>query len=207
MTEPTVSDLVVQRLSDWGVPRVFGYSGDGIDGVVGALRRAGKPAFVQARHEEAAACMAVAQAKYAGGAGVCLSTQGPGAVHLLNGLYDAKLDGKPVVAIVGQQASTVLGSAYQQEIDLVRLFGDVCAQFVQAAYTPEQVPMLLDKAFRTAVATRSPTCVVLPHDVQTAAAPDPGAHEHGVIVTSPGLRPARLVPYEQDIRAAADVLD
>src|SRR3954471_7792564 len=172
MADKTVSDLVVERLCAWGVPRVFGYSGDGIDGVIGALRRAGSPPFVQARHEEAAAFLAVGPAKHTGGIGVCLSPQGPGAVHLLNGLYDAKLDSKPVVAIVGQQASTVLGSAYQQEIDLVRLFGDVCAQFVQAAYTPEQVPMLLDKAFRTAVATRSPTCVVLPHDVQTAAAPD-----------------------------------
>jgi len=207
MADRTVSDLVVERLSAWGVERVFGYSGDGIDGVMGALRRAGRPAFVQARHEEAAAFMAVGHAKYTGGVGVCLSTQGPGAVHLLNGLYDAKLDSKPVVAIVGQQDSTVLGSSYQQEIDLVRLFGDVCAQFVQSAFTPEQVPMLLDKAFRTALATRSPTCVVLPHDVQTAAAPDPTAHEHGVMVTSPGVRTPRVVPYEEDVRAAAEVLD
>jgi pyruvate dehydrogenase (quinone) len=203
----TVSDVLVERLTAWGVERVFGYSGDGIDGVIGALRRAGRPQFVQARHEETAAFMAVGHAKYTGGVGVCLATQGPGAVHLLNGLYDAKLDSKPVVAIVGQQLSTVLGSGYQQEIDLVRLFGDVCAQFVQAAHTAEQVPMLLDKAFRTAIASRSPTCVVLPHDVQTAPAPDPTAHEHGVLVTSPGLRPAKLVPYEEDIQAAAQVLD
>src|SRR3954453_8513248 len=206
MSERLVADLVVERLRQWGVPRVFGYSGDGINAVMGALRRAGEPEFVQARHEENAAFMAVGHAKYTGGVGVCLSTQGPGAVHLLNGLYDAKLDSKPVVAIVGQQVSTVLGSAYQQEIDLVRLFGDVCAQFVQAASTPEQVPMLIDKAFRTAVATRSPTCVILPHDVQTAPAPDPAAHEHGVIVTSPGLRPARGVPPEEDLRAAAALL-
>src|SRR3954447_6997598 len=148
---------------------------------LGALRRAGEPQFIQARHEEAAAFMAVGHAKYTGQVGVCLSTQGPGAVHLLNGLYDAKLDSKPMVALVGQQLSTVLGSAYQQEIDLVRLFGDVCAQFVQQAHTPEQVPMLVDRAFRTAIATRSPTCVVLPHDVQSAPAPDPTAHEHGVM--------------------------
>src|SRR3954451_11870557 len=206
MAERTVSDLLVERLSAWGVDRVFGYSGDGIDPVMGALRRAGKPAFVQARHEEAAAFMAVGHAKYESGPGVCLSTQGPGAVHLLNGLYDAKLDSQPVVAIVGQQASTVLGSAYQQEIDLVRLFGDVCAQFVQAAYTAEQVPMLIDRAFRAALATRSPTCVILPHDVQSAPAPDPGTHEHGVIMTSPGLPPARVLPRDEDIRAAAEVL-
>jgi pyruvate dehydrogenase (quinone) len=206
MVDRTVSDLVVERLSAWGVDRVFGYSGDGIDGVMGALRRAGKPDFVQARHEEAAAFMAVGHAKYTGGVGVCLSTQGPGAVHLLNGLYDAKLDGKPVVAIVGQQASTVLGSAYQQEIDLARLFGDVCAQFVQTAHTPEQLPMLIDRAFRTALATRSPTCVILPHDVQTAPAPDQTTQQHGVMMTSPGLRVARVVPREEDLRAAAEVL-
>jgi pyruvate dehydrogenase (quinone) len=206
MGDRTVSDLLVERLGDWGVDRVFGYSGDGIDGVMGALRRAGKPAFVQARHEETAAFMAVAHAKYTGGAGVCLSTQGPGAVHLLNGLYDAKLDGKPVVAIVGQQASTVLGSAYQQEIDLVRLFGDVCAQFVQAAHTAEQVPMLIDRAFRTALATRGPTCVILPHDVQSSPAPDPAAQEHGVMVTTPGFRPARVLPRDEDVSAAAEVL-
>jgi pyruvate dehydrogenase (quinone) len=174
--------------------------------VIGALRRAGKPDFVQARHEEAAAFMAVGHAKYTGGVGVCLSTQGPGAVHLLNGLYDAKLDGKPVVAIVGQQASTALGSAYQQEIDLARLFGDVCAQFVQTAHAPEQLPMLIDRAFRTALATRSPTCVILPHDVQTAPAPDQTTQQHGVMMTSPGLRTARVVPREEDLRAAAEVL-
>ncbi|MDG6105784.1 thiamine pyrophosphate-requiring protein [Dactylosporangium aurantiacum] len=206
MTQRTVSDVLVERLTAWGVERVFGYAGDGIDGVLGALRRAGRPEFVQARHEETAAFMAVGHAKYTGGVGVCLSTQGPGAVHLLNGLYDAKLDGKPVVAIVGQQVSTVLGSAYQQEIDLVRLFGDVCAQFVQQAHTPQQVPMLLDRAFRTAVAARGPTCVILPHDVQGAPAPDPAAHEHGVLVTSPGLRPARVIPFEEDLRAAAELL-
>ncbi|MEU4216402.1 thiamine pyrophosphate-requiring protein [Actinoplanes sp. NPDC026623] len=206
MSDRTAADILVERLTAWGVDRVFGYAGDGIDGVLGALRRAGTPTFVQARHEETAAFMAVGHAKYTGGVGVCLSTQGPGAVHLLNGLYDAKLDSKPVVAIVGQQLSTVLGSAYQQEIDLVRLFSDVCAQFVQAAHTPEQVPMLVDKAFRTALATRSPTCVVLPHDVQTAPAPDPAARQHGTLVTSPGLRPARVLPHDDDVRAAADVL-
>ncbi|WP_203897915.1 thiamine pyrophosphate-requiring protein [Virgisporangium aliadipatigenens] len=206
MGERTVSDLVVERLREWGVDRVFGYSGDGIDGVIGALRRAGEPAFVQARHEETAAFMAVGHAKYTGGVGVCLSTQGPGAVHLLNGLYDAKLDSKPVVAIVGQQMQSVLGSAYQQEIDLVRLFGDVCAQFVQAAHDPAQVPMLLDRAFRAALATRSPTCVILPHDVQTAPAPDPGAHEHGVVATAPGLRAAVVVPHTDDVRSAAELL-
>ena len=201
----TAADVLVRRLSEWGVERVFGYSGDGIDGVIGALRRAGKPEFVQARHEETAAFMAVGHAKYTGKVGVCLATQGPGAVHLLNGLYDAKLDSKPVVAIVGQQLTTVLGAAYQQEIDLVRLFGDVCAQFVQAAYSPQQVPMLIDRAIRTALATRSPTCVILPHDVQVALA-EPPAHEHGIITTAAGLRPARLVPHTADLQEAAELL-
>src|SRR3954454_395500 len=160
MSGRTAADVLVARLTAWGVDRVFGYSGDGIDGVIGALRRAGKPDFVQARHEEMAAFMAVGHAKYTGRVGVCLSTQGPGAVHLLNGLYDAKLDSKPVVAIVGQQASTVLGSAYQQESALVRLYGDWCAQFLQQAHTLEQVPRLLDRAGAAALATRSPTCVI-----------------------------------------------
>src|SRR3954462_8935113 len=144
MTDRTVSDLVVQRLSDWGVPRVFGYSGDGINGVMGALRRAGRPEFVQARHEEAAAFMATAHAKYTGGVGVCLSTQGPGAVHLLTGLYDAKLDGVPVVAVMGQQQQSVLGSEYQQEVDLLTLARDVAAQFAQTVTTAEQLPLVLD---------------------------------------------------------------
>ncbi|RAO07309.1 Pyruvate oxidase [Micromonospora noduli] len=207
VADATVADLVVARLADWGVDRVFGYSGDGIDGVMGALRRAGRPEFVQARHEETAAFMACGHAKYTGGLGVCLSTQGPGAVHLLNGLYDARLDSQPVLALVGQQVTSVLGSGYQQEIDLVRLYGDVCAQFVQTAYTPEQLPMLLDRAIRTALATRSPTCVILPHDVQTAPAPDLGAQEHGIMVTNPGLPVPELRPRAGDLRAAADLLD
>src|SRR4051794_41979947 len=125
-----VADLVVERLSAWGVERVFGHSGDGINTVLGAMRRAGdRPAFVQARHEESAAFMAVGHAKYTGGVGVVLSTQGPGAVHLLTGLYDAKLDGVPVVALMGQQQRSVLGSEYQQEIDLLSLVKDVAAQF------------------------------------------------------------------------------
>src|SRR3954447_26847460 len=205
MAERTVSDLLVRRLRDWGVDRVFGYSGDGIDGVIGALRRAGEPAFVQARHEEAAAFMAVAHAKYTGGVGVCLSTQGPGAVHLLNGLYDAKLDGVPVVALMGQQQRTVLGSEYQQEIDLLSLVKDVAAQFAQTVTAAEQVPLVLDRAFRTALATRSPTVVVLPHDVQQQPAPDLD-QEHGVVVTAPVFRTGRLLPRDDDLRAAAEVL-
>ena len=201
-----VADLVVDRLRAWGVPRVFGYSGDGINALLGALRRAGDPQFVQARHEEAAGFMAVAHAKYTGGVGVVLSTQGPGAVHLLNGLYDAKLDSAPVVAIMGQQERSVLGSAYQQEVDLLSLVKDVAAQFAQTVTTAEALPMVLDRAFRTALATRSPCVVVLPHDVQQLPAPEP-EQSHGVVVTAPVWRPARVLPTEEDLHAAAEVLN
>src|SRR3954453_19107843 len=206
MSEKLVADVVVERLTAWGVPRVFGYSGDGINGVMGALRRAGRPEFVQARHEEAAAFMATAHAKYTGGVGVCVSTQGPGAVHLLTGLYDAKLDGVPVVALMGQQQQSVLGSEYQQEIDLLALVKDVAAQFAQVVATPEQLPLVLDRAFRAALATGSPAVVVLPHDVQQLPAPDE-EQEHGVVVTAPAWPRGRVAPHEEDLRAAADVLN
>ncbi|MEV7431834.1 thiamine pyrophosphate-requiring protein [Nocardioides sp. NPDC092400] len=203
-----VADLVVERLRAWGVHRVFGYSGDGINGLMGALRRAGgDPAFVQARHEENAALMAVGHAKYTGGVGVVTSTQGPGAVHLLNGLYDAKLDHQPMVAIVGQQATTALGSEYQQEIDLTSLFKDVSAQYVATVLDPEQAAMVVDRAFRTALATRSPCVVVLPHDVQVQPAPDEPSHEHGVVPTVPQWRPPRVVPADDDLAEAAAVLN
>ncbi|WP_448628468.1 thiamine pyrophosphate-requiring protein [Geodermatophilus sp. URMC 64] len=206
MSERLVADLVVERLRQWGVPRVFGYSGDGINAVMGALRRAGEPEFVQARHEEAAAFMAVGHAKYTGGVGVCLSTQGPGAVHLLTGLYDAKLDGVPVVAVMGQQQQTVLGSEYQQEIDLLSLVKDVAAQFAQVATTAEQLPLVLDRAFRTALATRSPAVVILPHDVQQEPAPEE-EQEHGVVVTAPTAARGRVLPHDDDLRAAAELLN
>ena len=202
-----VADLVVERLGAWGVHRVFGYSGDGINPVMGALRRAGgDPEFVQARHEEAAAFMAVGHAKYTGGVGVVISTQGPGAVHLLNGLYDAKLDSQPVVAIMGQQAQTVLGSEYQQEVDLLGLVKDVSAEFAQRISDPMQAQMVLDRAFRTALATKSPTVVILPHDVQQEPAPEALPHEHGVMVTAPGFRPPRVLPHDEDLARAAEVL-
>jgi pyruvate dehydrogenase (quinone) len=203
-----VADLVVERLRAWGVHRVFGYSGDGINGLMGALRRAGgDPAFVQARHEENAALMAVGHAKYAGGVGVVTSTQGPGAVHLLNGLYDAKLDHQPVVAIVGQQPTTALGAEYQQEIDLTALFKDVAAQYVQSVLAPEQAGMVVDRAFRNALATRSPCVVVLPHDVQVEPAPGQPPHEHGVVPTSPQWRAPRVIPADSDLAEAAAVLN
>jgi pyruvate dehydrogenase (quinone) len=202
--ERLVADLVVDRLRNASVQRVFGYSGDGINAFMGALRRAEDVDFVQARHEEAAAFMAVATAKYGGGLGVVTSTQGPGAVHLLNGLYDAKLDHVPVLAIVGQQDRSVLGSEYQQEIDLQLLFRDV-AGFVQTVMSPESTRMVLDRAMRIAVTTRTPAVVVLPHDVQKEE--DPGAvHEHGVITTASGWTCARITPDTDDLEAAAELL-
>ncbi|WP_295659877.1 thiamine pyrophosphate-requiring protein [uncultured Nocardioides sp.] len=206
--ERLVADLVVERLLAWDVHRVFGYSGDGINGLMGALRRAGgDPEFVQARHEENAALMAVGHTKYTGGVGVFTSTQGPGAVHLLNGLYDAKLDHQPVVAIVGQQPTTALGAEYQQEIDLSSLFKDVAAQYVQAVLAPEQAAMVVDRAFRTALATRSPCVVILPHDVQVAPAPDELPHAHAVVPTVPQWRTPRVVPTDEDLAEAAAVLN
>src|SRR6478609_501923 len=207
MGEKLVADLIVDRLLSWGVTRVFGYSGDGINAFMGALRRAANQVeFVQARHEENAAFMAVGHAKYSGGIGVVTSTQGPGAIHLLNGLYDAKLDGVPVVAIVGQQNTSVLGSGYMQEVDLLTLVKDVAAQFAQQVSSPEQVPMVLDRAFRAALTTRSPVVVVVPQDMQEAPAPDL-PQEHGVVVTAPAWRPARVLPDEDDLRAAAELLN
>jgi len=207
MGEKLVADLMVERLLSWGVTRIFGYSGDGINTFMGALRRAADQIeFVQARHEENAAFMAVGHAKYSGGVGVVTSTQGPGAIHLLNGLYDAKLDGVPVVAIVGQQNTSVLGSGYMQEVDLLTLVKDVAAQYAQQVSSPEQVPMVLDRAFRTALTTRSPVVVIVPQDVQTQPAPEL-PQQHGVLVTAPQWRPAQVLPLPDDIRAAADLLN
>src|SRR4051794_26451358 len=183
--ERIVADLVVERLRAWGVHRVFGYSGDGINAFMGALRRAGgDPDLVQARHEENAALMAVGHAKYTGGVGVVTSTQGPGAVHLLNGLYDAKLDNVPVVAIVGQQERSVLGSAYQQGLDLQTLFSDA-TQYVQTVLAAEHALMVIDRAFRSALATRQPCAVILPHDVQKLPVPEPLPQQHGVVISAP----------------------
>src|SRR5687767_4934065 len=155
----TVSDFLLHRLVEWEVRRVYAYPGDGINGILGAFGRIGDELdFVQVRHEEMAAFMACAHAKFTGEVGVCLATSGPGAIHLLNGLYDAKLDHQPVVAIVGQQPRTALGAAYQQEVDLKTLFGDVCA-FVETAVDAAQVRHLIDRAARTALAHRAPAAI------------------------------------------------
>jgi pyruvate dehydrogenase (quinone) len=207
MMGQTVAHAVVRRLADWGVCRIFGYSGDGINTLFGALREhTGGVEFIQARHEEAAAFMATAHHKYTGQLAGCVSTQGPGAVHLLNGLYDAKLDHTPVVAIVGQQSSSVLGSAYQQEIDLKILFQGVAGDFCQEIRVPAQVPMLVDRAVRHALATRGPAVLIFPHDVQQQPMPDSLPHSHGNIATSAQYRPPHIVPTAEELDVAANLL-
>src|SRR5690606_511095 len=161
-----VSDFVLQRLSDWGVNRIYGYPGDGINGLLGALNRSEDLRFIQARHEEMASFMACAHAKFTGEPGVCLATSGPGAIHLLNGLYDARMDHQPVVAVVGQQARASMGSEFQQEVDLHSLFKDVAAEFIQTISVPAQVRHVVDRAVRIALEQRTVTCIIVPNDVQ-----------------------------------------
>ena len=207
MASMTVGDFLVERLYQWGVRRIFGYPGDGINGVFGALARAnGKIEFVQARHEEMAAFMASAHAKFTGELGVCIATSGPGASHLITGLYDARLDHMPVLAIVGQQARTALGGHYQQELDLVSMFKDVAGAFVQQASAPSQVRHLVDRAIRTAVGERRVTALVLPNDLQEEPYSEP-ARAHGTVHSGVGYSQPRVVPYEHDLQRAADVLN
>jgi pyruvate dehydrogenase (quinone) len=203
----TVSDFLVERLSDWGVKRTFGYPGDGINGVMGALNRASDHLdFVQVRHEEMAALMACAHAKFTGEVGVCIATSGPGAIHLLNGLYDAKLDHQPVVAIVGQQSRAALGGNYQQEVDLVSLFKDVAHEYVHMVSTPSQMRHIIDRAMRIAQMERNVCCIILPNDIQEMEATEP-AREHGTIHSGLGYTAPRIVPCADDLQLAADVLN
>jgi pyruvate dehydrogenase (quinone) len=203
----TVGTFMLERLVDWGVRRIYGYPGDGINGILGGFHEVEDIEFIQVRHEEIASFAACAHAKFTGEVGVCLATSGPGAIHLLNGLYDAKLDHQPVVAIVGQQARMSLGSNYQQEVDLDSLFKDVAGEFVQTCMVPQQAPHLIDRAMRIAQATRSPTCIIIPNDVQEAAFEEP-PRTHGAVHSSEAqLSPERLVPGEDALRAAADVLN
>src|SRR5688500_13614195 len=190
----TVSDFLVERLHAWGVRRIYGYPGDGINGIMGALRRAkGAIDFVQVRHEEMAAFMACAHAKFTGEVGVCLATSGPGAIHLLNGLYDAKLDHQPVLAIVGQAARSGLGGDIQQEVDLQTLLKDVAGDYVQTAVVPEQVPHPVDRAMRISSARRAVTCLVFPKDVQELDAVERVPHEPHTLHTSVGWSAPRVV--------------
>src|SRR5436190_23034733 len=183
MAKQNVSDFLLQRLLQWGVRRVFSYPGDGINGIVSAFGRLeeGALTFIQVRHEEMAAFMAGAHAKLTGEVGVCLATSGPGAIHLLNGLYDAKMDHQPVVAIVGQTARAAMGGDYQQEVDLQNLMRDVAHEYVQTAMDRAQLRDVVDRAFRDAHATRSHSAIIFPHDLQEEDAVPPPKHKHATI--------------------------
>ncbi len=205
-----VSEFVVERMQEWGVRRVFGYPGDGIAGLdvaVDDADKAGTLKFVQVRHEEMAAFMASAHAKFTGEVGVCMATSGPGAVHLLNGLYDARLDHQPVVALVGQHGTPVIGGSDQQELDLKSLFKDVAGAYCEMASDPTQVRHLIDRAFRIAIAERRVTCVVFPANIQIMAAIEKPPHLHGYEHSSIGYSRPRVVPYEADLQRAADILN
>jgi pyruvate dehydrogenase (quinone) len=202
-----VSQYVLGRIRDWGVQRVYGYPGDGINGLMGAWHDyEDQLEFVQCRHEEIAAFAACAHAKLTGEVGVCIATSGPGAIHLLNGLYDAKLDHAPVVAIVGQQKRMSLGGHYQQEVDLVSLFKDVAHEYVHVCNTPQQARHLIDRAFRIAEATRSVTCVIVPADVQEMPYEEP-PREHGAVQSGGRISKPRVLPQDADLDRAAAVLN
>ena len=201
-----VSDFVLERLTEWGVHRVYGYPGDGINSFLGAFDRAeGDPEFTQVRHEEMAAFMACGHAKFTGEIGVCIATSGPGAIHLLNGLYDAKLDHAPVLALIGQQKRISLGAHYQQEVDLQTLFKDV-SEFVYECMHPAQARHLIDRGIRTALALRGVATIIFPADVQEEEAAEP-PRTHGAVYSSVGYSAPRIVPEPVDLQRAADILN
>ncbi|MER6287739.1 thiamine pyrophosphate-requiring protein [Streptomyces sviceus] len=202
-----VSDHILERLREWGVDHVFGYPGDGINGLLAAWGRAGnQPRFVQSRHEEMSAFEAVGYAKFSGRVGVCAATSGPGAIHLLNGLYDAKLDHVPVLAIVGQTHRTAMGGSYQQEVDLHTLFKDVASEFVETVTVPEQLPNVLDRAIRTAYARRCPTAIIIPGDVQELDYSAP-THEFRMVPSSLDRSAWTAVPTAESLERAAEILN
>src|SRR4051812_13800261 len=199
---------MLSRLAEqWAVKRVFGYPGDGINGFMGAFRELdGSPEFIQVRHEVIASYAACAHAKFTDEVGVCIATSGPGAIQLLNGLYDAKLDHRPVVAIVGQQQRVSLGSDWLQEVDLAALMGDVAGEFCHTCMAPEQAAHLIDRAMRVAISSRTVAAVIVPVDVQHAKAAEP-ERAHGSVFSSPGLGASSPVPDEEELRRAAEVLN
>ena len=205
MTE-TVGDFFWTRLHDWGVRRIFGYPGDGINGLLGALQRRDDFELVQVRHEEMAAFMASAHAKFTGELGVCLATSGPGATHLITGLYDAHLDHMPVLAVVGQAARTALGAHYQQEVDLQSAFKDVAGAFVQTAMVPAQVRHLIDRAVRIALGHRKVTALILPNELQNLPMEAP-PRSHGAVFSGIGWTAPVVVPTDIDLKRAADILN
>jgi pyruvate dehydrogenase (quinone) len=204
---PTTSEFILNRLTEWGVRRVYAYPGDGINSLLGAFHKVGdRLDFVQCRHEEIAAFAACAHAKFTGEVGVCMATSGPGAIHLLNGLYDAKLDHQPVVAIVGQQPRMALGANYQQEVDLAVLYKDVASQYVTTIMEPSQARHVIDRAMRIAADSRQPTAVIVPNDVGDLDYSDP-PRTHGAVYSSVGYSKPLIRPRDEDLRRAAEVLN
>lgn len=207
MADRNVADYLLERLRAWNVEHVFAYAGDGINGILAAWGRADNhPRFVQARHEEMCAFEAVGYAKFSGRVGLCMATSGPGAIHLLNGLYDAKLDHVPVVAIVGQTNRSAMGGSYQQEVDLASLYKDVAADYVQTVNVPEQLPNVLDRAIRTALSQRAPTALIIPADVQELPY-SPPTHAFKMVPSSLGFDLPQIAPDDDAVRRAADVLN
>ncbi|MBY5161380.1 thiamine pyrophosphate-requiring protein [Salsipaludibacter albus] len=202
----TVADALLQRLREWEVDRMFGYPGDGINGIHAAMQRADGPRFVQARHEELAAFMASGHARFTGQVGVCLATSGPGAIHLLNGLYDAKLDRQPVLAIVGAQATTARGGSYQQEVDLTNLYKDVAGAFLVEVTSPQQLPLAVDRAMRTALTRRTVTAIVVPIDVQEQEYVAP-SHAFKMVPSSRGVVEPEISPPDDALDAAAELVN
>src|SRR2546429_7189574 len=203
----TTSDFLIKRITQWGIRRIYGYPGDGINGIIGAIDRAGDAVeYIQVRHEEMAAFMACAHAKFTGQVGICLATSGPGAIHLLNGLYDAKMDHQPVVAIVGQSARPAIGGNYQQEVDLQSLFKDVASEYVYTAMDAIQIRHLVDRAVRIAKTERSVTCIILPKDVQDLDAVEKPPHAHNTVHTSIGYSYRLIIPTDADFQRAATSL-
>ncbi len=204
---PTTAEFILNRLTEWGVKRVYGYPGDGINSILGAFHSVGdRLDFIQTRHEEIAAFAATAHAKFTGEVGVCLATSGPGAIHLLNGLYDAKLDHQPVMAIVGQQPRMAIGANYQQEVDLDALYKDVASQYVMTIMDPSQARHVIDRALRIALDSRQPTAVIVPNDVGDLDYSDP-PRVHGAVYSSIGYSKPLIRPRDEDLTRAAEILN
>jgi pyruvate dehydrogenase (quinone) len=204
---PNTAAFILDRLTQWGIKRVYGYPGDGINGLIGAFHEVvDRLEFIQTRHEEIASFAATAHAKFTGEVGVCMATSGPGAIHLLNGLYDAKLDHQPVVAIIGQQKRMSLGANYQQEVDLNTLFKDVASEYLMTIMDPTQARHVIDRAVRIAKASRSVAAVIVPEDVQESEHMEP-PRSHGAVYSSTGFCEPVLRPREEDLRRAAEILN
>src|SRR5919202_263945 len=205
---PTVAELLIDRLIDWGVDTIFGFPGDGINGIMEALRtRQDKIRFIQVRHEEAAAFAAVGYAKYTGRLGVCLATSGPGGIHLLNGLYDAKCDGQPVLAITGHTFHDLINTHYQQDVNLDRLFMDVAA-YNERVMGPAHVRNVVDEAIKTALSQRTVTHVTIPKDIQEWEADDvPRSHANIPRHSADLFAAPRPLPSDALLREAADLIN